>query len=383
MSQSKKFHIERSKVSSDILLNSASTAILRGKIREILDSVKTRKWQESFPQFSEHSEEVASFASSRLKRYEVSQRDNLRDTFLFQAFTGLRLYSVHHFLIQSAERDINNPKWISLQNFVFHLSDQIELTKRPVSILGDDYFATGSPMYREYGIQIEKPFYIVVADRFDYPLFWTLSAHELAHCRLSETEHLRKLYKIANEMNLFRRLRMDYCQKRIEQAMCDIIATRLLGPAFVYAYFLRLYPDFLENNAEEEPSHQFRIECMTETLECAELHQIANWIREKRDEKFRKSWEDEEISSLKEVLLKLSDGFPLSIDKRRYEHYSSIVSVPKPDYYLLKDPISLSMACWFKVAETGIGKTLNSFEKLSSVFITELKRASSSANSSA
>lgn len=319
----------------------------------------------------------------QLERRDLSKRDNLRDTFLFQAFTCLRLYSIHHFLIQSAEREATSVKRISFQNFVSSLSDHIKLTKRPISVLGDDYFASGSPTYREYGIQIEKPFYMVVSDGLDYPLFWTLIAHELAHCRLSETEHLKKLYKIANEMNLFRRLRMDHCEKRIEQAMCDIIATRLLGPAFVYAYFLRLYPDFLENHAEEEPSHQFRIECMAETLECADLHEIANWIRERRDEKFGKSWEHEEIASLKESLVKVSDGFPLLINREKYEYFGGLVGVPKLDPRLLKDPISLSVGCWFKLTETKVERAINSLEKLSRVFVKGLKWASSSPNSSA
>jgi len=383
LSKGKKFYHDRSEVSGDILLNVASPTFLREKICQIQDYIKSRKLPDFFPPFKEHVEEIVNFVSSQLQKYESSRSETLRDTFLFQAFTCLRLYLIQHFLLKSAERNLTNIKWVSLQNLVYSLSNQIKLMRRPVSILGDDYFAAGTPVYRECGIRIEKPFYIVVADEFDFPLFWTLIAHELAHCKLSETEHLTKLYVIASEMDLFRRLRADYCAKRIEQAMCDIIATRLLGPAFMYAYFLRLYPDFSEEHPREDPSHQFRIECMAEVLQLCRLHQIADWARERLDEKFRKSWKDEEISPLKDSLLELSNDFPLLVDKDKYEYYGSMVHVPKPDSSLLGNPIGLIVGCWFKVIEMGIGRNVDYFKRLSSIFIRGLEGASSSPNPSA
>jgi hypothetical protein len=347
--------------SLDETLDLISPNILRQKARQLLDDVQKADWPSIFQPFKEHTEDVAKQVLLHLDRYDKTQQPVLKDLYLFLANICLNLFLFQHYLFKTAKRDATSNIWEALQHFTYYLSDKLQLRKKPLPVLGARYSSTGSPMYREYGLML-RPYYAIVADSLDNPIFWTLIAHELAHCKLSETDHVKRLLEAATRLDLDITHEME---RKIEEALCDIIAARLLGPAFVYAYCTKLYPTFYGNGVPKQyPLDQFRLECMCSLLESAGFTETANHIRTMRDIKFTRNWTDEEISSLKEDLIKLSADF-------------ATISTDTTEKI-----VQTYITYWDEFIKKGAHETSELLQEISSKLIQMLKRLSSPLNPS-
>lgn len=262
--------------------------------------------------------------------------------------------------------------WRALRNLVKHFSEQLRLKTLPMPLLGDEYFCTGSFTYfKDLQIRLKKEFYFVSVDFLDSPIFWPLIAHEIAHCSLNETEYLRKVLVSSEAVEVKRRTIIPV-EQRVEEVLCDIVATRLLGPAYVWAYITRLWLIFPLGVHEKYPSHPFRLECMCEVLDRMELDDVSADFRKLRDQRFAISWQEEEISPLRYVLIEVSENFPCAINRDIYVQGLSATE------YLFdsppRDPVVLFLSCWNKVREEGIAKIGELLPKFASVILQALER---------
>jgi len=348
--------------SFDETVNLIPPTILRQKALQLSKYIQEKEWPNGFQPFKEHTEDVVRRVIWYLDMYDKTRRPVLKDLCLFLANGCLNLFLFQYHLFKSAERDSSSDMWSALKHFAYYLSDKLELVKKPLPVLGATYYSSGSPSYREYGL-ILRPYYVIVADSLDSPLFWPLIAHELAHCKLSETEHIKRLLEIATRLNLNLTREIE---RRIEEALCDLIATRLMGPAFVYAYCLKLYPTFYGDSVPEEyPLDQFRLECMCSVLDSAGLTEVANEVRIMRDTKFIRNWTEEKLTPLKEDLIKLSADFDtlfMDVSERNVSTYV--------DY-------------WDKFVSESAERSLDLLKELSTRLIQMLKGPTTSSDSSA
>lgn len=283
----------------------------------------------------------------------------------------LRYYSAQYQIFQLTKGSMaQRNTWIALRNLVKYLSDQLKMKTLPIPLFGDDYFATGSFTYfRDLPIRLRKDFYFIAVDSLDLPIFWPLITHEIAHCWLNETEYLDKIFSSSEFQEVKRRSSIPI-EQRLEEVLCDIVATRLLGPVYVWAYTTRLWHVFPQAVHENYPSHPFRLECMCEVLDRTELDDVSSSLRQLRDERFRIGWQDEEISPLKDVLLEMCDDFPCTINKSVY-----IRSLSATEYFFESppnNPVVLFLSCWNKIHQMGITKIYELLPKFTAAILTAL-----------
>jgi len=289
-----------------------------------------------------------------LKRADAARSETVKEAYLFLVEMCLRYYSAQYQLFQLSKSSMAKiHAWNALRNLIRYLSNRLEMKTLPMPLLGDDYFATGSYTYfRDLSIRLRKDFYFIAVDSLDPPIFWPLIAHEIAHCWLNETRYLDRIFASPDVLEVKRRTSIPV-ERRLEEVLCDMVATRLLGPAYVWAYITRLWPVFPQGVHENYPSHPFRLECMY-------------------DQRFRISWLDEEISQLKDILLEICENFPFTISKSVY-----IEGLSATPYFFdspPKDPVILFLSCWNKVHEKGLIKIHEFLPKFTSVILKALVR---------
>src|SRR2546427_11904181 len=132
-------------------------------------------------------------------------------------------------------------------------------------------------------------------------------AHELAHCKFNETSHVKTMLREARKRGVDRKLGAEACQRRLEQVLCDILATRLLGPGFAVSFAHKLEPVLSFPLPIDEPSFQMRLECIASTLDDAELTDTAKTIRSIGQDQFETDWNEDPLASLKPTLIRLCD----------------------------------------------------------------------------
>ena len=306
-----------------------------------------------------------------LKRAEAARSQTVKEAYLFLVEMCLRYYSAQYQIFQLSKSSMVQIRaWNALRNLIRHFSDQLKMKTLPMPLLGDDYFATGSFTYfRDLSIQLRKDFYFIAVDSLDPPIFWPLIAHEIAHCWLNETKYLDRIFASPEVLEVKRRVSIPV-EQRLEEALCDMVATRLLGPAYVWAYTTRLWPVFPQGVHENYPSHPFRLECMCEMLDRMELDDVSSDLRKLRDQRFRISWQDEEISPLKDIILEMCEDFPCTISKSAY-----IQGLSATQYFFdspPKDPVILFLSCWNKVHEKGLMKIHEFLPKFRSAILETL-----------
>jgi hypothetical protein len=294
----------------------------------------------------------------------------VKEGYLFLADMGLSYYSAQYQFFQLAKASWKEETWSALQCLIRYISTNLKLSIPPIPILGDDYYATGSFSYfRDLAFRLKREYYFVAVDFLDISLFWPLIAHEVAHCWLNETRYLKQISASSEALSIKAKTKVPV-EERVEETLCDLVATRLFGPAYPQAYNVKLWLRFPKEVHEDYPQHSFRLECMIAVLERLELNEVAEEFKKLRDEKFDVGWQQEEISPLKEQLLEVSKNIPTTINRKLYERSlfmtEQLFSSPP------RDPVLLFLTCWNKFIEEGPSKIPILLSELSSLLLRTL-----------
>jgi len=282
-------------------------------------------------------------------------------------------------LINSAWKNLDSKEWPAFSKLISWLSGTLGLDHVPIPMLGGGYFT--SSLYLEQ-FQAEVPhYYLTSADAFDEPLYWPLMAHELAHCKFNETSHVKTALREARKRGVDRKLGAEACRRRLEQILCDVLATRLLGPGFALSFAQKLEPVFSFPLPIDEPSFQLRLECIASTLEDAELTDTAKTIRSIGQDQFESDWNDDPLASLKPTLTRLCDNLPLLISKENYA--TSIKACSSlPSQGLPSDPVMWFQTAWLSIMNSG-SCNLDFITELSESILANLERLPCSGDASA
>jgi hypothetical protein len=211
-------------------------------VQGILESLESR----GFDEIGRHGREVLSLVAKFLEDADSSADAEVALTYYYLGWLHLEILShqiqTYHVSIGTREQARHPMAKLLLRGF----SERAGLSSLPVLVLGDSYYSTGSFAYQGPTGKRIDPFYQVSADLTDSVLFLPALSHEVFHCRLSESG-----FPVLREVLVERGLREDEDAQRLEEALCDALATRIAGPAFVYAFVAKYW----QNPADEEGNH--------------------------------------------------------------------------------------------------------------------------------
>jgi len=226
-------------------------------------------------------------------------------------------------LVEVSER---NSLWNHLNLVIDDLVNRLRLSSRPLPFFGGSFYCTGSFVYAQQGIPVPvSPFYQVSAESHDSTLFWPLLAHEIAHLKLSESIEVAEIRKELTRQNL----RNEKYSERLDEALCDIIATLLYGPAYVASFGTKFWqlPD--ERTDEGYPTNQFRIFVMMKVLEGKHTGSWICPILENTCQINEKEARREKISILTDEMLALGDTLvrnPTDVSDLKVASFSRSIS---------------------------------------------------------
>ena len=309
--------------------------------------------------FSEHVREVIEYAISRLNLARSVERPITRDLLILTAYQLLELLSYHGSYVELAKEQMRNRTWDALRNMLLFFSSRTGLSGSIIPVLADGYYALGKPVYfKRFRRMIPvNPFYIISVDSTDLPIFWPLSVHELAHCLLSETRHLEEaLAHITAQFELGREMR-ELLERRTEELLCDIIAVRLCGPAYLDAFVYSLWPILSVRPSNEYPLHSLRLKCMALTLEEAGIYNYTEYINEIINSRVgfrgRDGLDelDEVLESVKGFLIDITRNIPTLVNARIYERVKEVEDLTAITSERITPP-EIFNASWIMVKNT-------------------------------
>jgi hypothetical protein len=366
-----------------------SLSLLEEQTQKYRNYVTSRAWDNKLSPFRDHVLDVTELVFSYLEYASVTSSSFIRQNYLRLAWLILfdlsRQYET--FKVVEEEAESREKEVSALRGLSDELSSMLQLSRKPLTLQGNSYYAAGSFTYKGKAFRQLKPYYIVSADAFDPPYLWALLAHELGHCKASETGYVRGLYQTAEEQGLDRRiaeatnvsktLAKAYCQYRIEQCLCDMLATRLLGRAYVLAYFAKLYPTFLERAPSPwEPLHQFRMECMVQVLHQEGLDESSQEVCRLRERSFETDWTKEEIAGLLDDMIRSVSAVHM-FATRNLESTSWSTDVDDPDK-MPDDVVLLYLSCWNSVCQWHPAEHSSQIRQLCENMLGKLERLSRS-----
>jgi len=174
--------------------------------------------------------------------------------------------------------------------------------------LREGYMSTGSFVYyKRVGLKPRKEYFAVSLDVTDPLILWPLVVHELAHCWLSHTDHVDRI-----SSSLLETFNGSYSEPedRVEEAVCDAVATRLTGAQYPLAFAMKLWLDLPSKETGYHPFNSFRLELMAQTLDDMHLFEEAGQVRDIAATSSSSGWNDEPISPSLQALIHVAKGLP-------------------------------------------------------------------------
>ncbi len=263
-------------------------------------------------------------------------------------------------LISTAVQCSKSNKWISLQGLIEYCSKMMEISDPTLGVFSTIYGATGAfDYYNRIDSSSDIDYFIILVHEFDPPIFWSLAIHEIAHCWLSSKDVVMKISK-----QIHSGLDIKYQEGRIEEAICDAIATSFIGPPYPFAYIECLWPVF-NQFADEHPHHSFRVHLMTEVLRENGFNKTANDIEEIARNILVYDWADEEIVDsidlIKEAACQTS--FKFTLDSMTEIDYDIVEFTSQPP----NDVRCLFNVGWKLINNAPDNRYFNVFESVSNI----------------
>ena len=227
-------------------------------------------------------------------------------------------------------------------------------------------------------MRLNRDYYELCVDHTDPPVFWPLTIHEIAHCWLSKHEYVDDI--LSQHSSNIRDISLDTAASRIEESLCDVIATKLIGPAYPLAFINRLWAQ-LGLEIPDYPKNNFRIECMAKVLDLQDFNDESISLRNLSDAEFEYPYHDEEISCTLDDLCSVSQVLPSlssEIVKKESQHPLSKIKLEKSE-----DLSSIFYASWLKIIRVDGAEADSTINSVSDILLDSLIGASESCHSSA
>jgi hypothetical protein len=336
----------------------------------LLEELKALAVQDSQSSFLDHSYDVIEKIRTYLSRAHSTRLDVVRANSLWLCDIAFKWLLIQHGRFKIARRQLNDERWVALNKFVATYASELKLESIPLPLLGDSYFSTGSfQYYRKLAMRLEKEFYLISVDASDPPLFWPLMIHELSHCWLGSSDVIASIQEThSNEINL---TNQEMAESRLEEALCDALATRLIGPAYPLSYINKLWAQFPREVSPWYPTNEFRLECMAIMLSELRLHNLANDIRDIANGKFAGKWDDEEIACSINDLINVAREMSKGLSPEVY-------AIATKSEKILESPTTLDMptlffSCWNALNLAQPNQISSTLDKTSVSIINALK----------
>lgn len=282
--------------------------------------------------FKNHVEEIKRKVTTRLVDLASTTDPVLKKHYFLLSWLSVWLLSDQAEKFALVEASTVNPLWNHLNVVIDDLVDRLGLSSNPLPFFGSSFYCTGSFAYTERGIPV-SPFYQVSTESYESILFWPLLAHEIAHLKLNETEEVSSLRRELTRRNL----RNEKYRERLDESICDVIATLLYGPSYIASFGTKFWHVLDAYHDESYPSNQFRLFTMFKVTEKANISPLSSSIRNtfQVDERVARR---EEISFLADEIIELGKRLvrnpaevndakiidfcnnPSTIDKGRLDH---------------------------------------------------------------
>jgi hypothetical protein len=298
---------------------------LTDKIDKIAESC-TRPDRYPMSLYKCHVDEIRDDVLARLSDSASTTDPILKEQYYLFSWLAVYLLNdqVEKFaLVGVSERDSS---WNHLNLVIDDLVNRLRLSSRPLPFLGASFYCTGSFVYAQQGIPVPvSPFYQVSAESHDSTLFWPLLAHEIAHLKLSESSEMAEIRRELTRQNL----RDEKYSERLDEALCDVIATLLYGPAYAASFGTKFWqlPD--ERTDDGYPSNQYRLFVMMKVLEEKHTGSSICPILENTYQINEKEARRERISILTDEMLALGDVLvrnPTDISDSKIASFSTDIS---------------------------------------------------------
>jgi hypothetical protein len=333
--------------------------------------------QESLTPFIDHGYDVISKIRVYLTIARSTTLEPVKTANLWLCDTALHWLSLQYSIFKIAESGTHDERWAALNSFVANYASELKLQAIPLPLLGNAYFSTGSfQYYRRLALRLEREYYVVSVDASDPPVFWPLLLHEVSHCWLGSRNYVDVI--CGTHSDDVGRMEREVVERRVEEALCDALATRIIGPAYPFSYFNKLWAQFPTKAAQEYPSHRFRVECMARVLDDLQFYQMAEETRSLGNERFADNWQDEDISWSINDLISVTRELPELVSPELYsmvEESSRTLESSPP-----KDLPTLFLSCWMWVDTAELNRIPSTLDKTSTIILRTLKGWPSSSN---
>ncbi|MCL5732255.1 MAG: hypothetical protein M1285_02545 [Candidatus Thermoplasmatota archaeon] len=272
-----------------------------------------------------------------IEKAAVTNDKMAKDGFMAVADKVLRDLSEDASLFFMFENSLKNKKWKPLTNLSNRCSEYMGLKRNPSVVLyGSSNFSASGPSNMTGRLKLEGETYsLVVIDHSLDALLWPSVVHEIAHLLPSIDELVDNLYY---RSGLSKRVNIDEGISKLTEAVCDSLATSIMGPSYPLSFYAQYYQIFGQGDYRIHPTDEFRMKLMTEILRSNNLKSYADSIDKLLTNRSRNSWKndvlanyiDEIISGTRNVVIKKSD-----VPFRRGMRLDDFVSGPPRDIYSL------------------------------------------------
>jgi len=221
---------------------------------------------------------------------------------------------LQHGFFKQVMNDHKTSQWKALQNYLGNGKDLFSLNDPILGSFYNTYGATGRFLLdRRINRTSSHNYFLIFVDELDAPIYWPLVTHELAHCWLSNQD---SVVEISSQFTTT--LEADVQESCVEEAMCDAIASKIMGPSYVFSYINRLWPSFARPKGRGYPTDSFRIEVMVRTLRnngYTELQELDSLI----DDVECDDWNDEVIVDSIDLIDEFAKQLPFTISNPETE----------------------------------------------------------------
>ncbi len=247
--------------------------------------------------------------SSIIDRIERSPHPLDRMANVWLSEVSLDWLLVQNGFFKLSHHDSTTSKWKSLHSFIKTSSELLEIGRPVMGAFYNTYGSTGTfILNRRMGQPSGDEYFMVMADELDPPIYWPLVTHELSHCWLSSQSIVEEISSQVHPEELETR----FVERRVEEALCDAVATSLMGPSYIYSYINRLWSSFMMQNSQEYPNNSFRLELMIRILKQTN-HEEVSELESMIEETTSMDWEDEAIVDSMILMEDFMEQLPLTV----------------------------------------------------------------------
>ena len=236
----------------------------------------------------------------------LNPQDKMINLWLSQ--TSLDWLLVQYGYFKIAFHDCKSSNWKALQGLIDVCSKILDIRVPVLGAFYNTYGATGSfVLNKMVGRPVGSDYFLVLVDELDSPLYWLLVLHELAHCWLSSRSTVEE---IRSQINTD--LEPEFEERRVEESLCDAIATALVGPSYVYSFINRLWLSFAISPSQVYPKNSFRLELMMRILKQTGHVEVGD-LEALIEDSLINDWKDEAIVDALEPIVDFVENMPFAI----------------------------------------------------------------------